>query len=114
MASGASEVPSPHWRVPQHGCDGGERRNRSHVLTICALTVAAVANAQTPPAFAAIRHVNLSGNGAVWVALAGQLRERVESGQSFNFGAMPPATVAASDVFVPSRALMSVELPSCR
>ena len=98
--------------MPQLVGDGGERRNLSHVLTVCALTVAAVANAQTPPAFAAIRHVNLSGNGAVWVELAGQLRERVESWKSFNFGAMPPApaTVAASDVFVLSRALMSVDL----
>ena len=82
------------------------------MLTICALTVAAVANAQTPPAFPAIRHVNLSGNGAVWVAFAGQLRERVESWQSFNFGALPPApaTAEASDAFVLTRALMSADL----
>ncbi len=82
------------------------------MLTICALTVAALANAQTPPAFPAIRHVNLSGNGAVWVAFAGQLRERVESWQSFNFGALPPApaTAEASDAFVLTRALMSADL----
>src|SRR5438309_1053646 len=87
-------------------------RTLARVLTICALTVAALANAQTPPAFPAIRHVNLNGNGAVWVAFAGQLRERVESWRSFNFGALPPApaTVAASDVFVLSRALVSVDL----
>src|SRR5213078_1925444 len=85
-------------------------RTLARVLTICALTVAAVANTQTPPAFAPIRHVNLSGNGAVWVAFAGQLRERVESWQSFNFGALPPATAEASDAFVLTRALMSADL----
>jgi len=105
--------------VPQLVRDGGARRNLSHVLTVCALTVAGVANAQTPPTpanpldpFAAIRHVNLGGNGAVWAEFAGQLRERVESWKSFNFGAMlpAPATVAASDVFVLTRALVSVDL----
>ena len=89
------------------------------MLIVCALTVAGVANAQTPPTpanppdpFAAIRHVNLSGNGAVWAEFAGQLRERVESWKSFNFGAMlpAPATVEASDVFVLTRALVSVDL----
>jgi hypothetical protein len=84
----------------------------SHVLTVCTLAVAAVANAQAPDPFAAIRHVNISGDGAVWVEFGGQVRERVESWRNFNFGALPPtpATLEASDVFALTRALVSVDL----
>ena len=91
----------------------------NHVLTVCALTIAAVANAQAPPTpatppdpFLAIRHVNLGGNGAVWVEFGTQLRERVESWRNFNFGARPPAptTLETSDAFALTRALVSVDL----
>ncbi len=91
----------------------------SQLVMICTLTVAAVAHAQAPatPAnrpdpFAAIRHVNLSRNGSVWLGVAGQLRERVESWSNFNFGALPPAptTLQASDLFALTRALVSADL----
>ncbi len=90
-----------------------------HLLTVGTIAVAAAAHAQAPstPAnrpdpFAAIRHVNLSRNGAVWVGFGGQLRERVESWSNFNFGALPPAptTLQASDVFALTRALVSADL----
>ncbi len=83
------------------------------------LIVPATMQAQTPatPAnrpdrLAAIRHVNLSRNGAVWVGFGGQLRERVESWSNFNFGALPPTppTVERSDAFVLTRALVSADL----
>jgi len=89
------------------------------VLVVCALSIAAVANGQatsTPPPpldpFAAIRHVNLGGDGTVWVGFGGQLRERVESWTNFNFGALPPAptTVRANDAFALTRALASADL----
>src|SRR5258708_7240669 len=90
------------------------------LLVVCAATLASVASAQAPgqPAttpddpYAAIRHVKLSGNGAMWAALGGQLRERVESWKNFNFGALPPAptSVKASDVFALTRALVSADL----
>jgi hypothetical protein len=95
------------------------------VLTVGTLAVTAAAQAQTPatpptpaaPAnrpdrFAAIRHVNLSRNGAVWVGFGGQLRERVESWSNFNFGALPPTppTVQRSDAFALTRALVSADL----
>src|SRR5258708_7673195 len=90
------------------------------LLVVCAATLASVANAQAPgtPAttpddpYAAIRHVKLSGNGAVWAAFGGQLRERVESWKNFNFGALPPAPTSAkaSDVFALTRALVSADL----
>ncbi len=80
----------------------------STVLAVWILTVAAVADGQDP--FAAIRHVKLGDNGAVWVGFGGQVRERVESWTNFNFGAVPPAPYGGSDAFALTRALVSADL----
>ncbi len=73
---------------------------------------AAPAARPAPDRLAALEHVELNGSGSLWVALGGQLRERIESWSSFNFGALPPtpSDVQASDAFALTRVLASGDL----
>ena len=64
--------------------------------------------AASPDRFAPIRHVNLGGDGAVWVGFGGQFRMRGEAWENFNFGA--PAAANANDTFVLNRLLVSADL----
>lgn len=73
---------------------------------------AAPAARPVPDRLTALEHVKLNGSGSVWVALGGQLRERVESWSNFNFGALPPTPteVQATDAFALTRVLASGDL----
>ena len=61
-----------------------------------------------PDRFAPIRHVDLGGDGALWVGFAGQIRTRDEAWTNFNFGA--PATANSNDTFILNRLLVSADL----
>lgn len=81
-----------------------------HVVAVWTAAVTATAAAQNHDPFSAIRHVNLSRGGTVWVGFGGQARERVESWTNFNFGAVPPPPFGSSDVFALTRLFVSADL----
>jgi alginate export protein len=58
--------------------------------------------------FAPIKFVPLSESGSIWASFGGQLRERVESWNQFNFGA--PPTAIHNDGFLLSRLLLHSDL----
>ena len=62
--------------------------------------------------YAKIRHVNVANGGKLWVAFGGQMRERVESWNSFNFGALPapPTPLKRDDMFALTRMFVSADV----
>lgn len=56
---------------------------------------------QTGDLFDPIKYVPLTEDGSIWVSFGGQIRERVEIWNNFNFGA--PASADHDDVFLLSR-----------
>ena len=83
------------------------------LVPVAALTAQAVPAARpAPDRLTPLEHVKLNGSGSLWVALGGQLRERVESWSNFNFGALPPAPTAVrpNDAFTLTRLLASADL----
>ena len=61
--------------------------------------------------YAAIRHVKLADQGKYWVAFGGQMRERVENWNDFNFGALPPgSTLKTDDAFALTRFFASADM----
>lgn len=68
-----------------------------------------------PPAqkdrYARIRRVSLANDGKLWVGFGGQVRERVEAWNNFNFGALPPAsTLKSGDAFALTRLMVSADM----
>jgi hypothetical protein len=57
--------------------------------------------------FDPFKYVPLSAGGAIWMSLGGQVRERIESWNQFNFGA--PATAVHNDGFLLSRLLLHTD-----
>lgn len=62
----------------------------------------------SPDFFDPLKYVRLSKGGTVWASLGGEIRERVESWNQFNFGA--PATAIHNDGFLLSRLLLNADL----
>ena len=61
--------------------------------------------------YAAIRHVKLTDNGRFWAAFGGQVRERVENWNDYNFGALPPgSTLKTDDAFALTRFFASADM----
>jgi hypothetical protein len=66
---------------------------------------------QAPPPrdpFAAIKHINLTSNGSVWIGFGGYVRQRFETFKGFNFGAPPNAD--PDDGFSITRVFASADL----
>ncbi len=64
--------------------------------------------AATPDPFAPMRHVNLGGDGTLWVGFGGQVRTRGEAWTNFNFAA--PPTADPSGTFILNRLFISADL----
>ncbi len=58
--------------------------------------------------FDPLKYIRLNNNGSVWASLGGQVRERVEIWNQFNFGA--PVTAVHNDGFALSRLLLHTDL----
>jgi len=58
--------------------------------------------------FDPVKYVPLKKNGSIWMSFGGQVRERVESWQQFNFGA--PVTAVHNDSFLFSRLMLHADL----
>lgn len=58
--------------------------------------------------FDSVKYVALSEDGAVWVSFGGQVRERMEVWNNFNFSA--PATADDSDIYLLTRVLFHSDL----
>jgi hypothetical protein len=61
-----------------------------------------------PDRFDPLKYISLTRTGLVWVSLGGQIRERFESWNQFNFGA--PVTAVHNDSFLYSRLMLHADL----
>ena len=65
-------------------------------------------NVQGRDLFDPIKYISLTDSGSIWMSLGGQVRERLENWEGFNFGA--PVTAPDNDTFLLSRLMFHADL----
>ena len=61
-----------------------------------------------PDLFDPLKYISLTRTGSVWVSFGGQVRERLESWNQFNFGA--PVAAVHNDSYLYSRLMLHADL----
>ena len=70
--------------------------------------LAKTGSVKDPDRFDPLKYISLTRTGSVWVSFGGQVRERFESWNQFNFGA--PVTAVHNDSFLYSRLMLHADL----